>query len=261
MKKLFSLCAAILFAGSMMTVNASYYLVGTLADNGWDAAKATLVPEEGLTLSRAAGTYSFRFLSVQGTWDQNMGYQQLDTNCSSSGVEAGDNDNNIKITLSVAGDVTVKIVNNKVCVTGNFGKAVITNYTIAGDLALMGENWNEASTTNEMTYDATNQVWTLTKYNVSLAEGKYEYKVVGNHSWDVFSYPEVANAELIIDETDVYDVIFTWSPEEPSLNAEAEVPTALVHTSAKESATKTIVNGKLVIMKGDKAFTVLGTQL
>lgn len=260
MKKLLSFCAAILVFGSMMTANAAYYLVGDLAANGWDHTKATLVPAEGLTINKAAGTYSFRFLSQQGVWDQNMGYKQLNKSCSSSGVEAGNNDNNIKVTLPVAGDVTVKIENSKVCVTGTFGELVITNYTIAGDSAMMGENWNEKSTANEMTYDPVNQEWTLTKSRVTLAAGKYEYKVVGNHDWQAFSYPS-ANEELIIDEPDVYDIVFTWSDATETLNAEAEVATALVNQSVKAQATKAMVDGKLVILKGDKSFNVLGVQL
>lgn len=261
MKKLFSLCAAVVFAGSMMTADAAYYLVGTLADNGWDAAKATLVPDAGLTLEREAGTYSFRFLSKQGTWDQNMGYKQLDTNCSSSGVEDYGQDNNIKITLAAKGNVTVKIVNNKVCVTGSFGKITITNYTIAGDSALMGEKWNEKSTVNEMTYDATNKVYKLTKNHVNLTEGNYEYKVVGNHSWDIFSYPEgMTNLKLVIDEEDVYNVEFTWNPDTKSLKAVAGIATGIINNKVKADVVKTIENGKLVIKMGDKTFNAQGIQ-
>lgn len=66
-------------------------------------------------------------------------------------------------------------------------------------------------------------VWTLTKKEISLLAGDYEYKVVGNHSYSVYEYPsgEGGNSKLSITKPGIYDVVFTFNPATPELSAEA----------------------------------------
>lgn len=198
----------------------NYFLVGTLAVNGWDAASAMPMNGDAIVRSVAAGTYSFKVLTARGSWDGALNYSNVDAECSSEGYEdGGGNDHNIQVTLANAGDVTVSVVGGMVCVTGTFGEIEITSYTIAGVTALTGADWNPANTANDMTEN--DGTWTLLRENVVLTAGTYKYKVAANHAWNVADYPASGDYQLTISETGTYNVTFTWVPETNTLSATA----------------------------------------
>ena len=92
-------------------------------------------------------------------------------------------------------------------------------YTVAGKpAALLGEAWNPALTDNNMTLGA-DGMYTLTKSDVTLYEGQIAYKVVLNHSWDIASYP-AENATCDITKNGVYDVVFTFNPNDQSVDCQ-----------------------------------------
>lgn len=102
-------------------------------------------------------------------------------------------------------------------------QAAEETWTIAGDKALMGVHWDPAATENLMsTTDGTN--FTLTKQNVMLKAGKYEYKACANGGWDT-AVPQSGNMELMIEADGAYTVVFTLAnatdPESRVLSAEA----------------------------------------
>lgn len=237
----------------------NYYLVGTASEGGWNAGAAMPLHGDSIVRHLVAGSYEFRLLSTLGQWDQKMGYAQINTECSSQGYTAG-NDNNIKITLNADGDVKIKVVNNQICLTGAFGAAVITSYTIAGSAALLGVEWDAAAVANDMVEN--DGTWTLVLNNVELTAATYEYKVVGNHSWDVFAYPS-ANATLAIEAAGTYNVTFTWVPATPSLTAVAELvtPTAIEEVAAQEEVQKVFLNGTLYIRKAGVLYTTGGARV
>ena len=80
-------------------------------------------------------------------------------------------------------------------------------YTVAGSEEIFGSAWDTANTDNDMTRNSDNS-FTLTKSNVVLAKGTYEYKVVQNHGWDV-AYPE-SNAQIEIKDAGTYDITITY---------------------------------------------------
>ncbi len=98
----------------------------------------------------------------------------------------------------------------------------ITSYTIAGGAALMGVEWDPTATQNDMTLQE-DGTYKLVKEGVQLAAGGYEYKVVGNHTWSIWSVPVGSgNQTLTIAEDGKYNVTFTLTlGEQNVLTAEA----------------------------------------
>lgn len=108
------------------------------------------------------------------------------------------------------------------------GEAVIADkvWTIAGSEAVLGSNWGNEDTNNDMT-DMGDGTFQLVKYNVALeAEANYEFKVLANHSWtENYGADGVAdgsNVTFSVDATGNYDVTFVWNPESKELYATAE---------------------------------------
>lgn len=112
----------------------------------------------------------------------------------------------------------------------NVTEQYTTTWTVAGDQALFGTDWNTGDTNNDMTTtDYVNFTWS--KENVSLSQGKVEFKVVKNHSWDV-AYPG-SNYELNIPSNGTYNVTITFNSSTHAVNAIAtEVQTTPVFSPA-----------------------------
>lgn len=92
------------------------------------------------------------------------------------------------------------------------------NWHIAGDSALMGSSWNTSA--DAMTYSGGNYV--LTKSDVSLSAGSYEYKAINGTSWNDTTIPSGnTNNTLTISETGVYNVTFTVNGAGTTLSATA----------------------------------------
>ena len=85
-------------------------------------------------------------------------------------------------------------------------------YTIVGDASLVGSNWDLNDKANEMV--EADGAYTLVKEDVSLTAGEYKYKVVGNHSWEVFQLPLEGDNLLNIEEDGTYTVTFTFDGKE-----------------------------------------------
>ena len=82
----------------------------------------------------------------------------------------------------------------------------INKVSVVGDF---GGSWTEADGW-AMTQSATDPaVWTLTKEGVEIAAQTYEYKVVGNESYDVYQIPASGNASRTFTERGVYTLTFT----------------------------------------------------
>jgi len=83
-------------------------------------------------------------------------------------------------------------------------------WTVAGQKAILGVDWNTAETTNDMT-TTDNVNYTLVKEGMMLKANTagYEYKIVKNHAWDV-AYPE-QNATLPIEADGQYKITFSFN--------------------------------------------------
>lgn len=118
-------------------------------------------------------------------------------------------------TVEYSFNASTKEVGVNTTKTGEAGEIVHT-YTIAGDAALMGSDWNTTDASHDMTTtDNTN--YTLTLSNKYLATGTYYYKVVQDHAWGV-SFP-AQNAQINVSHNGYYNVEFTFNANSKSVNA------------------------------------------
>ena len=111
-------------------------------------------------------------------------------------------------------------------------------YTIVGATAITGENWNLASTNNIMIKDG--EAYTLTKTDLQLEVGDYEYKVAKNGAWGDGQYPAEGNEKVTITENGIYTIVYTYTVG-TSLTAVATktgeyTPVQTVYTVAGDAA-------------------------
>ncbi len=123
----------------------------------------------------------------------------------------------------------------------------ISAYTIVGDSALMGSDWDETDTDNDMTDTGSGHL-KLVKENVTLSAGNYEYRMVANHEWGIRDFPAYGNQTLSIEHNGTYTITFEGDTTE--LNASyvevfaslEELVTKLPATSFKENVIVTITD-------------------
>ncbi len=156
---------------------------------------------------------------------------------------------NYTFTVEATGKYTIVISFNKdtkeVSHTAvKTGEAVIEKkiWTIAGDEALMGSNWGNTDTNNDMT-DMEDGTFQLVKSNVAMvAKKEYAFKVLANHSWSenygADGVPDGDNVTISVEETGAYDVTFVWNPESKELYATADIASGInaVKTNSTQSA-------------------------
>ena len=157
--------------------------------------------------------------------------------------------------------------------TTKTGDAVIgeKTWTVAGSPEILGKDWDETATENDMIKQEDNVTYILTKTNLTLAIGTYKYKICANHGW-AENYgddtdPE-GNASIYIKEDGIYDVTFTFNSATNKVSATA-VPSVTDGISQIASDIKTkkvifnlqgqhisapkqgvyIINGKKAVLK------------
>ena len=126
-------------------------------------------------------------------------------------------------------DVTIQFNANNFEInvkTTKTGDAVIgeKTWTVAGSLEILGIDWKETATENDMIKQEDNVTYILTKTNLTLAKGTYKYKICANHGW-AENYgddndPE-GNASIVITKAGTYDVTFTFNLTTKEVSATA----------------------------------------
>lgn len=103
-------------------------------------------------------------------------------------------------------------------ITKKTGDAVIgeKTWTVAGSPEILGKDWDETATENDMIKQEDNVTYILTKTNLTIAQGGYKYKICANHSW-AENYgddndPE-GNASIYIAADGIYDLTFTFNTD------------------------------------------------
>lgn len=100
-------------------------------------------------------------------------------------------------------------------------------YTVVGDEALVGSNWDTGDGANEMIWNSTNNRYELRKVNVSLAAGYKYYRFVKNHCYlgsGCGQWPAEgqSNANYNFTSAKSYDLVFWLKPSSdfshPGLN-------------------------------------------
>lgn len=225
--------------------------------------KYTLVPTEG------DASVQFKFRPNGASW---MGYWDVYYNADGDAVEGKTSNSEAPKWLEYTNDGNFKIDYNKFkadafifTMTWNGGKSAtsnwtivaeatnleelnpepvtIDNWTIAGEEALCGVNWDPTYTNNDMV-KGDDGIFRLTRTDVALEALTYGFKVVADHSWDNENYgaAEGGNQTITIDVAGNYDVTFVFNPESKELYA-----TAQVHGAASVNAVKTSLVQKSVI--------------
>ncbi|MBQ3730122.1 MAG: hypothetical protein IJS04_09555 [Muribaculaceae bacterium] len=85
-------------------------------------------------------------------------------------------------------------------------------YTVVGPEDIFGTNWNVNDTNNDMVKDE-DGIYIWSKDNVALY-GNFSFKVVGNHSYDIYQWPTVGNWDAHLTEGEgIYSILITFDPE------------------------------------------------
>lgn len=114
-------------------------------------------------------------------------------------------------------------------------------WTIAGESALCGEEWNPSNAANDMTKGA-DGIYRLTLTGVALEAQTYQFKVVADHSWNE-SYGEGdGNKTVTVDAAGTYDVTFTFNADTKELNAQIQVSTGISSVKSNVSTNAAMFN-------------------
>lgn len=97
---------------------------------------------------------------------------------------------------------------------------VIYSLVAAGVQSVFGSSWNANDANNKLVFDANTTTFKLTKTNVSLNSGSYEYKVLYNGNWDLISN---SNLSFSVAESGNYDITITYDIKTGTVSATAEL--------------------------------------
>ena len=222
MKKFFTLFAMTVMLA--FTSQAAYYIVGNDPFGNWDPGNGVEMTDNG------NGTYSYRATINGSVWF--VFASGLDSNWdvfnstyrfgpSGSDVEVGVNQ---WVSTPQGGDKSYKFTGSGSEYVFTFNPAIlkfkiegyvvpieIDTYTVAGTPAsVFGTEWDPSNADNDMVKQA-DGTYSLTKYGCQLAGNELAFKVVGNRDWGN-AWPN-DNVVVEVDETGLYDVTFTFNPE------------------------------------------------
>lgn len=222
MKKFFTLFAMTVMLA--FTSQAAYYIVGNDPFGNWDPGNGVEMTDNG------NGTYSYKATISGSVWF--VFASGLDSNWdvfnstyrfgpSGSDVEVGVNQ---WVSTPQGGDKSYKFTGSGSEYVFTFNPAIlkfkiegyvvpieIDTYTVAGTPAsVFGTEWDPSNADNDMVKQA-DGTYSLTKYGCQLAGNEMAFKVVGNRDWGN-AWPN-ENVVVEVDETGLYDVTFTFNPE------------------------------------------------
>ncbi len=256
MKKLFTILAAVCFAGSMMAATATMQYKGTTTTNmadgannaatvGLDADLFNVVSDKG-SASNHIGLNKAGTIRLYAHKDSGNG-NILTVTISEGTIDA--------ITLNVAQEATYEVKAGETVVTATEGTTYAINaasfsiqnktagastqlhlnsvaisyttttvepsvyYTVAGSSeAAFGTTWSCDNAANDMTLQA-DGTYKWEKAGIELLAGSLDFKVCKDHSWDV-AYPG-SDYKLTIPATGIYTVTITFNPTTEEVNATA----------------------------------------
>lgn len=106
--------------------------------------------------------------------------------------------------------------------TGEWSVYVAPVYTVAGAIAILGSEWNAADSNNDMTEQA-DGTYKLEKTDVLLNAGNYDYKIVVNHAWE----PKLMdNQTLTVEKAGYHTLTFTYNASTKAVSATATLTKA-----------------------------------
>ena len=251
MRKLFSLFAAVLFAGSMMATTVTKTVEELATANSWGngVVVTPFALDEVISVSTEAtdantgkyytsgqqirlyqtGAAKMIISAAEGYTISSITLTYVSQNTgifveAESGVAVDfENVQSATFTIGNSGEATNGQARvTSISVTYDEGGEVpptpADTYTVAGsDAAIFGEAWNPALTANDMVLN--DGLYTWEKDGLNLTAGTIEFKVVKNHSWDI-AYP-AQNYVVNIAEDGEYTLTITFDPSTEAVFAEA----------------------------------------
>lgn len=198
------LCLLVAWTGAQ----ADWYVAGspatTVFNGSWNASGDKMTQVGGsdylfLKPNVASGT-SISFKVTNGSWNESYP------------------GNNYNFTQNSLGTFAIKFNSDSKTVNAY----TITTWTIAGDngRGLIDNSWSTTDTNYDMT-STDGDTYTLTLTNRTLTAGTQQYKVCGNHAWNVSVGSGTQNVSLNIPSAGVYNVTFTFKVSTMSLSATA----------------------------------------
>jgi hypothetical protein len=190
--------------------------------------------------------YEFKIV-IDGQWNGNAGEGKF----GSKDIEGKDYPNieisvaeNGVYTINFSVDIEAKTFEVQTTKTGDAEIAEKT-WTIAGQAAILGSDWNKDDESNDMT-DMKDGTFQLVKKAVTVDAGSYTYKVLANHSWDENygdpnSGDKDGNAILEIEAAGTYDITFVFNPESKELYATADAASAGINTIKLSNADSAVM--------------------
>ena len=227
----------------------------------WKAAGSPMINGSITFYDVPAGIYLFKI--TDGVWGDGheWAYGDVDFYCSSANILCGGNDN-IKLITSQTQNITINFDGSKICINGSYedqSSLEISVYTVVGDMYILGTDWDLEDVSNDM-MDCGDGIYKLTKQNVTLNAGNYEYKIVGNRNYVVFEYPNQSMV-IQISETGNYDITFTFNANTQELSHQITKQEQGVDDAAvRNGAVKVLRNGQLLILRDGKKYNILGTE-
>ena len=240
----------------------NYYMIGSF--NEWKLETCEPMAGDSIVYQFAAGMTELKVLPQKTGWDNAMGYSKVNAECSSAGISGNDGDN-IIFTLKEAGDVKIKVVDGKLCITGPF--YVPAQPTMANGFYLIGQKgWDLAALSAELLFAASPDNNTEYVLNVTLAEND-ELKVVKVENDAIKAwYPDGMDNQYKVDaaHAGAKSVYFRetynedWAAFGGYIYIEANTTTGVVDLVNGTEAVKFIRDGQLYIRANGIVYTVMG---
>ena len=240
----------------------NYYMIGSF--NEWKLETCEPMAGDSIVYQFAAGMTELKVLQQKTGWDNAMGYSKVNAECSSAGISGNDGDN-IIFTLKEAGDVKIKVVDGKLCITGPF--YVPAQPTMANGFYLIGQKgWDLAALSAELLFAASPDNNTEYVLNVTLAEND-ELKVVKVENDAIKAwYPDGMDNQYKVDaaHAGAKSVYFRetynedWAAFGGYIYIEANTTTGVVDLVNGTEAVKFIRDGQLYLRANGIVYTVMG---
>ena len=191
------------------------YIAGEM--NGWGNTEMTKVDDTHYTLTLDSATTAMKYKYCSGpSWD----YVEMQADGVTDVVDRSYAAYDTVAVWKAVYDPNASVLPDEVSGV----------YTIAGAVGLVGAEWDPTATINDMVKQE-DGTYVLIKENVELiANLRYEYKVVKDHVWNIWSIPgsDQGNQILMVDKSGVYDVKFTLDIKNSILTAEAQLKEEMV---------------------------------
>lgn len=208
MKKIFSLFVAMLFSVAMFAID-SWTVAGepaSILGSEWNTG------DTNNDLVAVAGTSYYKLVKKFDalTSKTALGFKIVGDHAWSTAYPS----DNFWIDLPVGTDSVMFTFDTETKNVGCFGSCTVSG----SSTNLFGTSWDVDNTDNDMTF--ANNVFTLTKSNVTLPAGNIEFKIVVNHY--KYSYP-ADNYVLNIPSSGKYNVTITLDAFSHAVSANAEL--------------------------------------